>query len=243
MHCIQRLAVAGALSMLAACASPPPAPPSEPVVSYSDGVLAYDGELRADSVARIKAVMGERKVSLLRISSVGGEVDVSIAIARWVYANDIDVEVDGPCFSSCANYIFPAGRRKIIGAEGVVGWHGTLEHLLYKHEQNLQPVEERLLPSLRQTAELERAFFADTGINGFIGWFGKMAPYNVPNMYFMSADDMAYFGLRGLQVRDDYAATAGGARFKGKPEFLQMLVVDRAVTNRDDPRWHKPAAR
>lgn len=243
MHRLQRLAVAGALSMLAACASPPPAPPPAPVVSFKDGVLMYDGELRADSVARIQAVLGERRVSLLRIRSGGGEVDVSIAIARWVYANDIDVEVDGPCFSSCANYIFPAGRRKIISGNGVVGWHGTLEHLLYKHEQQMQPVEPRLLPSLRQTAALERAFFADTGINGFIGWFGKMAPYNIPNMYFMSADDMAYFGLQNLQVRHDYAAAADGGPFRGRPDVLRMLVVDRGVTNPGDPRWPRAPAR
>jgi hypothetical protein len=35
------------------------------------------------------------------------------------------VEVNVICFSSCADYIFPAGRARVIRADAFVGWHGN----------------------------------------------------------------------------------------------------------------------
>ena len=35
------------------------------------------------------------------------------------------VEVDVICFSSCADYIFPAGQARVIRADAFVGWHGN----------------------------------------------------------------------------------------------------------------------
>jgi hypothetical protein len=35
------------------------------------------------------------------------------------------VEVDVICFSSCADYVFPAGRARVIRADAFVGWHGN----------------------------------------------------------------------------------------------------------------------
>lgn len=215
---------------LAGCASTP-APAPGPVVSFANGVAVYKGELEPDSMDRLRAVIGERPVSLLRISSGGGEVGGAIAVARWVHANGIDVEVNGPCFSSCANYIFPAGRSKHIVAGGIVGWHGTLTHLLYKHERGLKPIPPNMLPSLRKMVEIESAFFADTGINSFTGWFGKMPPYSVYNMYFMSPDDMAYMGMRNLHVRTDYLQSDPRTWFPRDPSAVRLLTIDRSITS------------
>ncbi|QYF92202.1 hypothetical protein KY495_15715 [Massilia sp. PAMC28688] len=87
----------------------------------------------------------------------------------------------------------------------------------------------------------ERAFYADTGINGFAGWFGKVAPYHVDNLYFMSKEDMAYFGMRNLHVRPDYLATDLSKYLKHDRRTIRLLSVDRAVTNSSDPRWQGKA--
>lgn len=231
--------------LLASCATPPPgkpAAPKEPVVTLQNGTLVYDGALRPDSLERIQAVLGPARVTKLIIRSGGGEVIGAMKVARWVRDSGLDVEVDGMCFSSCANYIFPAGRHKYIVGEGIVGWHGTIEHLVYKHEQGIDKVDAETLPFILQIVEKERAFYADTGINGFVGWFGKMAPYNVHNFYFLSREDMEYFGMRNLHVRADYRTADLSKYLKKDRKLIRLLAVDRASTNASDPRWRGAAA-
>lgn len=59
------------------------------------------------------------------VNSLGGETTVGRVIGRWVFDAGLDVEVDAICFSSCADYIFPAGRKKTIQPASFVGWHGS----------------------------------------------------------------------------------------------------------------------
>ncbi len=67
----------------------------------------------------------EDEITTLRVSSAGGETDEGIKLGHWIFEHGIDVVVDGLCFSSCANYIFTAGRNKTIMAGSIVGWHGS----------------------------------------------------------------------------------------------------------------------
>ena len=59
------------------------------------------------------------------VNSLGGDTASGRSIGSWIYENGLDVEVDAICFSSCANYIFPAGALKTIRANSFVGWHGS----------------------------------------------------------------------------------------------------------------------
>ena len=68
----------------------------------------------------IKIGRGDR----LFMNSVGGDVEAGLAIARSVLKNDMDVVVDGICLSSCANYLFLAGRTKTVLPLALVGFHG-----------------------------------------------------------------------------------------------------------------------
>ena len=236
-----RPAAAALACALAGCAplvvSPAaPSPFEAPVISIAGDEITYRGELVSDSAGRVLAVAGSRPVRTLRIASGGGEVGSAIDLARWVRRNGVDVIVDGPCFSSCANYIFPAGREKHIVGRGMVAWHGNLQHLLYLDAHGGKELAgKRALfdPVLAK----ERAFFAEIGVNGYLAWFGKIAPYNTWNSYFLSQEDMEYFGLTGLHVRADYLATdVSNLDSDGEPH-LRLLTIDRAVTNASDPNW------
>lgn len=207
-----------------------------PVVTIDGDEITYRGDFIPDSAQRVLAVAGSHPVRRLRIWSGGGEVGGAIDTARWVHRNGIDVIVDGPCLSSCANYIFPAGREKYIVGEGYVAWHGNLQHRLYQDAHGLRKLEgEQAL--FAPFAARERAFYADMGLNGYIAWFGKMAPYHTWNFYFLSQADMEYFGLTNLHVRGDYLTTDLSNINRHEKRNLRLLTVDRAVTNPDDPNW------
>jgi hypothetical protein len=225
-----------ALVALSACATRRPVP-AQPLLSLADGTLTYNGPILRHSFDQLQAAVGSQPVRTLKIRSGGGDVEVAIRIARWVHANGIDVVVDGNCFSSCANYIFPAGNVKYIVGDGILGWHGTIEHRLYQHAHGLRGVEKSILASFEKTAAKERQFYADLGLNGYIAWFGKLAPYKAHNMYFLSKEDMEYFGLKSLHVRDNYLASDLSRLNAREKRTMTLITVDRAVTNPSDPNW------
>jgi ATP-dependent protease ClpP protease subunit len=59
------------------------------------------------------------------IRSPGGPVSPAIIIGEAIMASQLDVVVDGQCLSSCANYIFPSGRFKVMPPDAKVAWHGV----------------------------------------------------------------------------------------------------------------------
>lgn len=90
--------------------------------------LYYTGNLsRASSVVFNAAVAGVGRGQLTRlvISSGGGDTVEGRHVGRWVRDRALVVEVDVICFSSCADYVFPAGRARVIRADAFVGWHGN----------------------------------------------------------------------------------------------------------------------
>jgi hypothetical protein len=115
--------------------SPKPRPPeierarAEPAVVRVQGdTLVYTGNLsKASSAAFDAAVAGVRRGQLTRlvISSGGGDTVEGRHVGRWVRDMALVVEVDVICFSSCADYVFPAGRARVIRADAFVGWHGN----------------------------------------------------------------------------------------------------------------------
>lgn len=224
---------------LAGCATRPLHPVAsaepEPHIALTGTTLAFRGNISLRSHAALLAAAGTAPVRTLLIQSGGGEVGNAMDIARWVHRNGIDVVVDGTCFSSCANYIFPAGRSKRIAAGGLVAWHGTVEHLLYMHRAGLMDLAD-VAPVLR-SAGRERAFYAEIGVNGYIAWFGKLAPYQAKNLYFLSKADMEYFGLTGLTVREGYVDSDLAAFDMHHAGMVRLITVDRSVTNPADPNW------
>jgi len=115
--------------------APKPRPPeierarSEPALVRVQGdTLYYTGNLsKASSADFDAAVAGVRRgqVTRLVISSGGGDTVEGRHVGRWVRDMALVVEVDVICFSSCADYVFPAGRARVIRADAFVGWHGN----------------------------------------------------------------------------------------------------------------------
>jgi hypothetical protein len=75
---------------------------------------------------RVAAPVQRRsQLKRLVISSGGGDTVQGRHVGRWVRDMAPVVEVDVICFSSCADYVFPAGRARVIRADAFVGWHGN----------------------------------------------------------------------------------------------------------------------
>ena len=184
----------------------------------------YSGHLDAVSVAKlstlIKASAG--KVNNLVIDSGGGDVNVGMDLAEIVLAAELDVIVKRLCASSCANYVFPAGKRKQITSGSIVIWHGsaiqegldagpTVDDIEFQggavisESQKLALLEsyrEQAIRYVEDAKARQGAFFNKIGVDARITVMGQQL--NAAQAWTLSVKDMKRFGVREVSAADDY---------------------------------------
>lgn len=201
-------------------------------IRVSDGVrvererqrLRYRGELTENGLDALKSLAAGSEIKVLEIDSAGGEIVVGMDFGLWIHERGLDVEVNRACLSSCANYVFPAGRHKLIGPGAVVAWHGSARQagLL---EQMHASVESQISGRARSRTEREREiaqarkaneryltdaihkqarFFHLIGVDEYVALVGNEV-YGVRGFFYLSVEDMARFGIDRVSAPEDYA--------------------------------------
>jgi hypothetical protein len=202
---------------------------------HSSGVTAYyEGPISERHNRSFFESVAGKPVKQLVITSGGGDVDAGIALGLWVFERRIDVVIPQYCLSSCANYVFPAAQHKTIDAGAIVAWHGNYRHLketglwqddiharMKRHGVNAAQAREQVLEEVERLIRLEFDFFERIGVNDYLCWVGKMPPYNAPNYFFMSSQDMARFGVTRVQTTPAYADTD----VTGFPEHILFISL------------------
>jgi hypothetical protein len=182
--------------------------------------VVFQGRIDAASVARARELLQDPEVTRLVITSGGGLVGPALDLAEAVHARGIDIEVPTTCMSSCANYVVPAARRKVLARPGVLAWHGTMAHVLHLYATGQGTWSDAEIDGARQLARREADFYARIGVDGFVGWFAKLPPYAVDEFYSLSPADMAHFGIRDVTVLEPQAPVANA--------LVQQVQVDWA---------------
>ena len=77
--------------------------------------LNFTGEIVTGTEIDFERLMTP-DIRRLRVRSSGGDVEVALKIAETIFARKLDLEVNGYCASSCANYWFPAANKKLTVA-------------------------------------------------------------------------------------------------------------------------------
>ena len=178
----------------------------------------YTGEINKNGISRlIEAIDGSRgAISVVKINSGGGEINDGISFAEIVRRKNLSVEVVDVCFSSCANYVFTAGNKKILRKSSVVGWHGGASQEISFNDVAIdgkETMSTKQLESIRITFEkymqgtLEREvrFFREIGVQQNITTEGdadKYKEYRADKYSFWtySIDDMQKYGVGNVHV-------------------------------------------
>lgn len=210
-----RRTAAGLLALLAWAAH---AQGTSAKVEQSGDAVVLKGRIDDEAATRAIALMQDPWITRLVITSGGGLVDAALDLAEAVHARGLDVEVPLACMSSCANYVLPAGRRKLLGRPGAVAWHGNMAHVLYLQRTGQGNWPEADIAQARRLAQREATFYARIGVDGFVAWFGKLPPYAIDEFYSLSPQDMARFGIQDVEVREPGLPLTGG--------LVQEVTVD-----------------
>lgn len=199
-------------SLLTACATLPGEPVARQSIERSAARAYYSGPLDWEGVHRLQALAQGVRIRVLEVDSQGGEAEPAMALGYWLHGNQINLEVNGRCLGSCANYLFPAAAKKLIQPGSIVAWQGNLHLRLQQQErpQDFTPRPTLLdasgLTALRQQVSLEQTFFSTIGVDERLCWIGKLPPYRVPGYYVMPPEDLRRFGVREVRTEQDYSA-------------------------------------
>jgi hypothetical protein len=100
------------------------------------------------------------------------------------------------------------------------------------HSTGEVPIQGDWLNEVTTLAAQETEFYKTIGVDSFVTWFGKLAPYSVPHTYFLAPSDMALFGLGNVAVRADYAQTDLSPYSASGVEKVRFLQVQRDSSRR-----------
>lgn len=163
--------------------------------------ISYRGVLDEHGVESVRQLLAsDTEIETLAIASPGGELNLGMDLADLVVDHGLDVRVVGwGCASSCANYVFPAGRHKFVDSGAVVVWHGSA---LQKGLGGWW----RVLPAMRAYARKvkarQRLFYERIGVDARVTILGQELGCRC--LWTLRPLDMAKFGIRDVHVAPAY---------------------------------------
>lgn len=112
--------------------------------------------------------LSTNKPQRLVISSGGGDIQLGMDLGEWLFKHKLDIEIDR-CYSSCANFVFPAARIKYLRKNSELMWHGSAWQKSWDNDAELDTVLGRYLQKSRQR---EIGFFMRVGVKRQITSYG-----------------------------------------------------------------------
>jgi hypothetical protein len=172
------------------------------------GIVHFYGPITAGGVSVFIARHRGERVERVVVNSMGGDVEAGIRLGNWIVDRGADVEVDTFCGSSCANYLFAAGRRKIIDADAIVVWHGSIQEKRFRDTcaataNTRKAFDPAFCDAYRALIALQTAFFTRVGVDEYVTRLGR-EPRILAQAWTVPVDVMARFGLTGVEARANY---------------------------------------
>lgn len=190
---------------------------ADPVQVYlSENELTYVGHLDADANQRLFALYDslKEKPKVLAIRSRGGDVVPGMELGSWVHSHKLDVKVMEFCLSSCANYVFTAGARRIVSNFAMVGFHGGLGSMRFevggedkdKYAAMTQAQKDAYQAMLRKNVQplldRESTFFKAISVRQDITTWGQQPRFDnvVADSWTFTQAGFGRFGVDGIEV-------------------------------------------
>lgn len=190
-------------------------------ISVTGSTATYEGEISRAANAQLfsQAAEAHKAIETLHITSRGGDVEAGIELGDWVYDRNVDVHVSRLCASSCANYVFTAGRGKVLEKTALVAWHGgSLQEGLLDVPDcvagewfekyfacDAEAFLEEAAASLSAAKASEDAFYRKIGVDQRITILGQLPEYACDNAgttegWYYSVSDLRLFGVENVEV-------------------------------------------
>ncbi|WP_197714550.1 hypothetical protein, partial [Klebsiella variicola] len=147
-------------------------------------------------------------VRTISINSGGGDIETAINIGRIIYDRGISIEVRRLCLSSCANYLFPAARNKIINYGSIIGFHGSpnsddskLITTVDGARTSDPAITDKIFSEIRKTDKL---FYNKINVSWMMPLCGQKENIGDPDtgLSTYNEKDFAQFGVKNISYTD-----------------------------------------
>lgn len=214
--------------------------------------VVYVGILNDQNIERFLEIVRDKEVLRLIISSGGGEINAGMRLGDWIFDNNADIVIERVCASSCANYVFTAGRQKTLNEGAIVAWHGnilqktglSIEDLRETVRQTYETLSEDVKKDLdletmiaqailqiqeyrAASIENQARFFKKIGVDEFICRVGN-EKYGAQDFFTLSIEDMTRFGVSNVQATWNYE-DIDLTPFHRKGKSIQFIKIDDAL--------------
>ncbi|MEL5252840.1 hypothetical protein PTQ97_22975 [Serratia ureilytica] len=184
---------------------------NEPKVFYSDEKIFYSGDVSESGLKKVQDLSNNYTTTLV-INSRGGDIVPGMKLGELVFDKKWNVQVQDYCFSSCANYIFPAGSTKYLSKGSQLGWHGGATQ---QFSDDIVPKEQgdrkRFIQTLIELIKLENNFFNKITVNQLSTVYGLTADNYLEMLkshnknckgWSYSIDGLSAFGINNIVLLD-----------------------------------------
>jgi hypothetical protein len=187
----------------------------------------FTGPISDESVdAFIKSNDQNPSLTEIQISSQGGDIKAALRFAQWIKEKNIDVRVRTICYSACANYIFLAGKNKILSPRSAVVWHGDIDQKdlreliakcdsiikrksknfkIDRQDLNFLSENEVSCNYIRAAHEQQEKFYRSVGVEPALGRLGQEPVHYSSDGWTLTIAAMDHFGIKDVAGPDDYA--------------------------------------
>ncbi|MDZ7791923.1 MAG: hypothetical protein U5L08_15780 [Xanthomonadales bacterium] len=233
------LAAAAAALILSACATSPdgPAEPEQYEVRHEEERIVYTGKMSANAIEEVADLLEQHGDSIewLDIDSPGGDVMLGLDLAELVLEHELNVRaINTGCHSTCANYVFTAGRKRVIEEGALVTWHGSALQRRWGFSTRLGLIfNSSIRQSFNEWKLRQKDFFGRIDVDERITIVGQ--DLECQCTWALSGEDMAQFGLENVEVSPDYLATDIPAIYPN----MRFLDLPDDVFERIRPREYK----
>ncbi|NRB24759.1 hypothetical protein [Shewanella sp.] len=190
-------------------------------IYYEGGSIFYNADIHLNGFKKAQSLFNKHTdVNKLVVNSFGGYTNTAIEFAKWIKTNNLDIEVDKYCISSCANYLFLAGSTKFINIHSLLGWHGgvlqfkdmPLESgslalvMRFSSDCNFELISKKKDLMKKKDIILECEFFNQMKVNQLITMFGQVKSADFytgkTDFWSYSLDALSYLGVQNVVLVD-----------------------------------------
>lgn len=166
-------------------------------IQYQGPHLVIIGSIDTVFVQRIKAAYQiaprNQAITTFEITSLGGDIEAAISLGEFIFKHQLSVYIPEVCLSSCANYLFTAGKDIILSSNAVLGWHGGAQQ---KNLTTNNP-DHKIFKKIQ---DKELAFFQLINVDQKICTLGQNPPYNIQGFWDYSLTDLDILGLKTIKT-------------------------------------------
>ena len=136
------------------------------IKTIDDDTLVLNGKIESSDLIEIKKVTSKLKnPKRLVVRSFGGDVDTARNLALFLRKIGIKtIIVHHVCLSSCATYLFPAFKNKVI-RNGVVAFHGSGSEAAKAFLLQSSKIKNKSKIAAENMVKLDTAFFEKIGVD------------------------------------------------------------------------------